>query len=205
MSGHPGEPAQPGCCDCGQHPAETWLSGVGPLCDRCADRRLAAATGFPQLPEPPAPVVITGPDGRAHRLRYRISRAPTGISLRLLEHEDPAALGGYVFAILGEHDTEVADLAATLHAEAVAEIGRCYLEPDEYAAWVPGSPGWQVANEEVAGRFEYDPDTGTNGPHGVVIDGRYLSWQEFGAALSSYEGWRFRLLIEDPSSDYHPT
>jgi hypothetical protein len=103
------------------------------------------------------------------------------------------------------HDAQVSDLVAALYAEAVAEIGRCYLEPDEYADWIPGSPGWQVANEEVAGRFEYDPDTGTNGPHGVVIDGRYLTWQEFGAALSSYEGWRFRLLIEDPSSDYHPT
>jgi hypothetical protein len=147
-------------------------------------------------------VVITGADGRSHRLRYRISRAPSGISLRLVEHDNAAAPGGYVFAILGERDAEVSDLVAALYAEAAAEISRCYLEPDDYVGWVPGSPGWQVADEEVAGRFEYDPDTGTNGPHGVVIDGRYLSWQEFGAALSAFEGWRFRLLIEDPSSDY---
>jgi hypothetical protein len=30
-----------------------------------------------------------------------------------------------------------------------------------------------------------------------VIDGRTLSWEEFGRTLESFEGWRFRLLIDD--------
>lgn len=34
-------------------------------------------------------------------------------------------------------------------------------------------------------------------PYDVVIDGRTLSWEEFGQALAAYEGWNFRLLIED--------
>jgi hypothetical protein len=37
-------------------PAESWPSGDGPLCDRCADARL---------------VVLAGPDGRERQLRYR--------------------------------------------------------------------------------------------------------------------------------------
>jgi len=43
------------------------------------DHRLACAT------RPPEPLVITGPDGRRHTLRYRIWRAPTGISVDLVE------------------------------------------------------------------------------------------------------------------------
>ena len=31
----------------------------------------------------------------------------------------------------------------------------------------------------------------------MVIDGRTLSWEEFGEALGSYEGWNFSLVIED--------
>ncbi len=34
-------------------------------------------------------------------------------------------------------------------------------------------------------------------PFDVVIDGRTLTWDQFGEALSAYEGWNFRLLIED--------
>jgi hypothetical protein len=34
-----------------------------------------------------------------------------------------------------------------------------------------------------------------------VIDGRKLSWEEFGEALGSYEGWNFRLVIEDRTAE----
>jgi hypothetical protein len=155
----------PGCRDCGNRPADTWLSEVGPLCDRCADDRLVAATGLPPLPDPPDPVVLTGPDGRTHRMRYRILRAPTGISLRLREDTDPADRGGYEFAILGDHDADVGELAAALHTEAAAEIGRCYLEIDEQP--YPVGPGagaasdlrgrLQIADLEVAGRVRGRP------------------------------------------------
>jgi hypothetical protein len=29
---------------------------AAPLCDRCADKRIAVRTGFPELPDPPAPI-----------------------------------------------------------------------------------------------------------------------------------------------------
>ncbi len=53
------------------------MAGVG-LCDRCADRGVAAITGYPELPDPPSPVDHLGGDGREHRLTYRVWRALTG-------------------------------------------------------------------------------------------------------------------------------
>jgi hypothetical protein len=50
----------------------------------------------------------------------------------------------------------------------------------------------------VAGRLVWDAD---GEPHQVVVDGRMLSWRELGQALTSFEGWRFRLVLEDPSVD----
>src|SRR5882757_6456611 len=61
-----------------------------------------------------------------------------------------------------------------------------------------GGLGWTLAGEDVSGRLEWDPD---GGPYRVVIDGRSLSWEEFGLTLGSFEGWRFRLVIEDRSAD----
>ncbi len=41
-------------------------------------------------------------------------------------------------------------------------------------------------------------DEGESGrPFNVVIDGRVLTWEELGQALEPYEGWNFRLVIED--------
>jgi hypothetical protein len=102
---------------------------------------------------------------------------------------------GYEFGGLGDHDADVMLLAAAVRARAEEEIGRCYLEP------AFSGVGWRVADEEVAGRLDWDPDGGL---HRVVIDGRSLSWEEFGWALSSFEGFEFRLVLEDRLMDLRP-
>ena len=35
----------------------------------------------------------------------------------------------------------------------------------------------------------------------LVIDGREVSWDEFGRMLMSFEGWQFRLAIRDRSEE----
>ncbi len=180
-----------GCRECGRVPADQWLSNVGPLCDLCLDVRIAALTGMPRLPVAPGPVEVVGEDGSRHVLRYRLWRAPTGISVRLVEERRDTD-DGFEFTVLGDHDADVDQMAARVRAEAEAEIGRCYLEPDPHGA------GWKVANREAAGRLVADLE---GGPMRVVVDGRTLSWDELGEALSSFEGWRFHLIIDDPLTD----
>lgn len=51
-----------------------------------------------------------------------------------------------------------------------------------------------MAGDELAGRLLWNED---EGPYDVVVDGRRLSWEEFGRALEPFEGWRFRLIFED--------
>ena len=67
-----------------------------------------------------------------------------------------------------------------------------YLEP------ATNGPGWRVTDgDEVVGRFIWSDEGGAGAPFDVVIDGRTLTWEQFGQALSAYEGWSFRLLVED--------
>ena len=49
---------------------------------------------------------------------------------------------------------------------------------------------------------EHDRDVEVGGAPAVVVDGRFLAWDELGAALSAFEGWRFRLLTDDPCLDH---
>lgn len=170
-----------------------WLSGTR-LCDRCFDDRVATHMGLPRLPDPPSPLVLTGPDGRRHRLRFRIWRAPTGIEVEL-EETDVADGEGYAFALLGDHDADVDELVARVGSLAEREVGHVYLEA------ASRGPGWVVRDDEVAGRLIWNDEAHAGSPYHVVVDGRTLSWEELGLALSGLEGCSFRLVIDDRVAD----
>ena len=182
------------CEDCGEPDTKVSLGGVD-VCDRCFDRRMSAHTGLPRLPEPPSPITISGPDGRGHQLRYRIWRAGVGIEVQLNETGVPVG-EGYQFAVLGDNDAEVDGLVAEVRSMAEAEISRQYMQRSTHRH------GWMVGDDdEVAGRLVWN-DEGDNGkPYNVVVDGRTMSWDELGMALEPYEGWGFRLVIEDRVRD----
>ena len=184
------------CEDCGTSGARTALGGVW-LCDRCADRRVASITGYPELPDPPPPVTLRGPDGRDHRLRYRVWRAPTGVEVELqLGQPDPD--DGYHFAVLGSHDADLDALVEAVTRRATDGIASLQLERHTQRA------GWLLRDDDVRGRLVWGPERDQGGPYDVVVDGRRLTWAELGQALEPYEGWRFRLLLEDPCDDLRP-
>ncbi|MGH8906078.1 MAG: DUF7713 domain-containing protein [Egibacteraceae bacterium] len=173
------------CTECGAGDARISLDGVL-LCDRCADRRIAAATGLPELPDPPEAEKLTGPDDRGHHLRYRLWRAPSGIIAEVEEESDP----GYAACVVADHHHDPDLVAHTLRAKIHDEISRCYLERD------PSGDGWIVEGSEVWGRLA--EDAGGAGP-AVIVDGRKLTWQEFGAAVMPLVGWEFRIMFGQSS------
>ncbi len=184
------------CEDCGSGDVRVHLSDT-PLCDGCADGRVAGITGLPELgPAPPA-FVLSGPEGKHHRMQPRPWRAATGIVVELEEVGVPAG-EGFRFSILGPHDADVGQLLSQLRAHAEAEVSRRYLEPN------PHGSGWLLVDDEVAGRLVWGEDREMGAPYDVVVDGRRLSWEELGHALGSYEGWRFRLVMEERSLDARP-
>lgn len=184
------------CTDCGAAGPRQSLDNVV-LCDRCADRRIARHTGLAELPEPPGPIVLHGRDGRRHELRVRYWRAPTGIVVEL-EEAEVAAGAGSRFSVLGAHDADASVLASLAISRAEQEIDRLYLEPASHR------DGWALTGDEAAGWFTWDDDHPSGYPYAVVVDGRTLTWKEFGDALSGLEGWRFRLVIEDRLDDARP-
>lgn len=150
-----------------------------------------------ELSEPPGPIILHGPDGRRHELHVRFWRAPTGVVVELEEIGVPPG-EGYRFSVLGAHDADTSVLVSLAVSRAEREIDHLYLEPDSH------SGGWVMTGDEVAGWFTSDDDQPDGYPYAVVIDGRTLTWEEFGEALSGLEGWRFRLVIEDRLDDVRP-
>ena len=55
-------------------------------------------------------------------------------------------------------------------------------------------------NRRVRGRFEWDDVTDGELPL-LIIDGKAVTWDDFGRILMTYEGWQFKLDIYDPSDE----
>ena len=184
------------CHKCGAPETLTRLENV-PLCDRCANTRLAELTGYPELPDPPAPLMLQDADGRSRTLHFRVWRAPTGIVAEVEETGVPVG-SGYQRSVLGSHDADVNELVARLCSVAGEEILRSYLVPN------PHRPGWLVEDSLVEGRLVWCDGEEVGTPYNVVVDGRILSWEDFGRSLESYEGWRIRVELLDRVEDARP-
>ena len=63
-----------------------------------------------------------------------------------------------------------------------------------------GEYGLQIADRTVHGRIEWDDSAAERTPL-VVVDGREISWEDFGRMLMTFEGWQFKLDISDPSEE----
>jgi hypothetical protein len=106
---------------------------------------------------------------------------------------------GYHFAVLGSHYADVDALVGALTRRATDGIAEQQLEPHPHRA------GWLLRDDDVAGRLVWGGEREHGGPYDVVVDGRRLTWDELGHALEPYEGWRFRLVLEDPCDDLRRT
>jgi len=163
------------------------IGGEGPFCGSCADELISTATGWPRLASPPAAEMFLGADGVEHRMVYRVLRTPGGIEV-LAEEDDWAVSDGYRVALVGAHDADIRTMFDQLRRMVRDAVGRQYLQPSAHRN------GWIMRGTEVEGRLVWRDEMPA---YDVVVDGRRLSWEEFGAALEPFEGWTFRLSMQD--------
>lgn len=178
-------PGSPPCDECERASASVRIESQV-LCDRCADHAIAAATGWPELPAPPPPEVIAGPDGERHVFRYRLFRWPGRVVA--IAQEVGRGDGGHRLEVGADHLEDASSLADRIRAAARSAAGRIQLVRDE-------TDRWQLEGDEVLGRLE-SPDNVYEAPQ-VVIDGVALSWDQFGDLVSPYAGWTFQLRLGD--------
>jgi hypothetical protein len=162
------------------------IGGEGPFCGRCADELISTATGWPRLESPPPAEMFRGADGVEHRMVYSVLRTPGGIEV-LAEEDGWAVDEGYRLALLGTHEADVRSMFDQLRRRLRNAISQQFLRSTH-------RDGWIMRGLDVEGRLVWRDD----GPgYEVVVDGRRLRWDEFGAALEPFEGWTFRLSMLD--------
>ncbi len=186
----------PPCADCGDRDARTNLGGTQ-VCDRCLNDRVSERKGWSRLPDPPPLETVRAADGREVAFRHRLTWALSGVMSAEAEEVGQPPGDGFRFGVYGEHDADPDAVLAQLRRVVDREVGRAYLEPQESGAEVGGTR-WVIAADEVAGRIDWSGDGSVREPS-VVIDGRRFDWGEFGQMVASFEGWEFRMRLDDSS------
>jgi hypothetical protein len=64
-----------------------------------------------------------------------------------------------------------------------------------------GELGLQIADHQlVRGTIDWDEASDGRVPL-LIVDGREITWEEFGRMWMTYEGWQFKLEIRDKSEE----
>ena len=167
--------------------------GYRPLCSRCYNAEVAAQGEFDFEHVQFEPIELTDVEGVSHRFDFRLRLlGDERVSLEAFEIQDGAP-AGYQFQVLDEVKTDLFAVLARLVERMRRALGLRHLETlDRF--------GWVIKDFVVRGRIDCDLDADDRLPL-LVIDGREISWEQFGRMLMGFEGWQFKLEIRDRSEE----
>lgn len=126
------------CNDCGGGGVGVRLEDLD-LCDRCADHRIAAATGWPESAE-----LLMGPDGQRHVFTYRLFRWPGRVTA-VAEEKSADGAPGYRLEVGTDHAGDGSLLGQRIRKAARIAVACQYLE------WDDGSGRLGLSGNELGG------------------------------------------------------
>jgi hypothetical protein len=167
--------------------------GYRTLCSRCFNTEMATLGGLDRFEHVAfEPVRLADCTGETHDFHFRTHLFGTGVALDAFELRDgrPA---GYQFQIIGSPEDDLLVLLGRLIEKMRRSLSIKDLRNDEL--------GLQIADHRVVrGKIEWDDSHNGSVPL-LNVDGREITWQEFGRMLMTFEGWQFKLEIRDKSED----
>ena len=165
------------------HSAKKTRSGVLPR------RLLGGLAHFEDIPL--EPIDLTDSVGETHRFYFRTRLHGSIVALDAFELRDGRP-SGYQCQVIGNPEQELLALLAKLIERLRRLLSIRHLATEGEKT--------EIAEQTVRGRIDWDESAVERTPL-LVIDGREISWNDFGRMLSAFEGWQFKLEIVDRSDE----
>ncbi len=157
------------------------------LCPGCWNKMIAIRMGMDFQTIELKPIRLRDCEGKWHEFHFMTHMVPTGLAIEAREIFDDGRMG-YEFSVLGFLDCNQADLILDLYELMKRGLSKKYLK--NYRGHK------QIKDMTVIGRITADLKSDWHMPM-VVIDGKEMTWNEFGRMLTTFEGWMFKLDIFD--------
>jgi hypothetical protein len=167
-------------------------TGYRDLCSRCFNTEMARSAQFEFQHVGFPPIEMPDASGALHRFHFRLHLLGDQISLEAFELEEGAP-EGYQFQMLADPEADLFGLMGQLLERIRRTLAQQHLEHE------PGM-GLSIKDFVVRGRIAWSSAQDGRLPS-LVIDGRQVSWEQFGRMLMSFEGWQFKLEIKDRSEE----
>jgi hypothetical protein len=165
--------------------------GYRDLCSRCFNKEVAGLDPFELEQVSFQPIDMSDAAGRTHRFHFLLLLLGDRVTLEAFEVRD-GERRGYEFRILGDPQADLFELMARLVGRMRRALSLTHL--------VDEGPRSSIAGKTVRARISCDLESAYHSPM-LVIDGREVTWDQFGEMLMTFEGWQFKLEIEDPSEE----
>ncbi|MET3595209.1 hypothetical protein ABID26_004621 [Mesorhizobium shonense] len=168
-------------------------AGFKRLCRRCFNREAATAAGLDNFEHIEFDQIrLKDADGKIHEFHFTTFLFGTGVALDAFELRNGNP-GGYRFQVIAEPNEDPLAMLGRLIAKIRRALAVKHLEDGEY--------GLQIGQAGVVrGLIDWDAAQDGYLPL-LVIDGREISWDDFGRCLMTFEGAQFKLEISDMSEE----
>lgn len=163
------------------------------LCSRCFNAEVAKLSGLESFDNIRIqPIGITDCAGETHQFHFTQRLLGNMVALDAVEIREESP-GGYRFQMIGDPEGDAFALLGRLVEKIRRTLSVKHITDDD-------RHGLQIADQTVRGRIESDY-FGVDHMPVVVVDGREISWDDFGRMLMTFEGCQFKLEIRDISED----
>jgi len=167
-------------------------SGHRQLCCRCFNAEVARLNGLKDFEDFRfEPIGLMDCAGETHEFHFRTRLLGHIVVLDAFELRDGSP-SGYQCEMVGDPEDDLLGLLGRLVEKLRRMLSVKHLTGED------AEP--QIAAQTVRGRIDWDDSAVERTPL-LVIDGREISWDEFGRMLMAFEGWQFKLEIVDRSDE----
>lgn len=167
-------------------------AGYRQLCTRCFNAVVAELHGLDDFENIQLePIGLIDCSGEEHKFHFRTRLLGGIVSLEAFELRDGNP-SGYELQLIGDPDEDLFVLLGRLIQKIRKALSIKHIANGEY--------GLQMVDDTVRGRIEWDDAEEGRVPL-MIVDGREITWEEFGQMLMSREGWQFKLEIFDRSDE----
>lgn len=166
-------------------------TGYRDLCSRCFNAEVAENGGIALEQVDFLPMEIMDFAGVKHNFKSRLLHLGDRVTLEAFEVDD-GERGGYEFQVLSDAQADPFKLMARLVERIRRALSRRHL--------VDEGEGCSIADDVVRGKISCDLESPDHAPM-LIIDGREISWEQFGQMLMTFEGWQFKLELKDSSEE----
>ncbi len=162
----------------------------GTYCTSCCNQIVSELMGLSFEQVSFEPLQAKDSHGKRRTFYFETVLGPAGVVIEAYERLEGDE-EGYKFSVIDDLDCDLRELHSRLIRKARRGLRHRHLERND----------WDRSfglTDIVRGRISCSGDS--SGPV-LVVDGKSISWDEFGRMLVAYEGFQFRLQFVDPTEE----